>query len=357
MTDDTPLISVLIPCFNYARYVASAIESALSQDYARKEVIVVNDGSTDDSLAVISRYADRVRIIDQENRGAIATYNRSFEASRGAIVIFLDADDILEPGALSLVARAWSPSAAKVQYDLKIIDADGTDLGRRFCHFEHGYDAARVREAFRRTGTYRWPVTAGNAYSRWFLDGMFPLTVDHGPDGTLNTIAPIYGEVVTIPRVLGCYRLHGANSWSSDGSDVDRLPKRIHDRQREVAVMRSHAARRGVPVPTGNVLDHELPFITYRLIARRLGFAYDGMKDDSPVDLVWRACLVARAERLPLRLGLAHVVWCSVFSLSPRRVGLALVRLRYNRAAFNKSVRRSARSLGRRLTPWRSNPI
>jgi glycosyltransferase involved in cell wall biosynthesis len=155
MTEGGPSISVVIPCYNYARYVGGAIESALGQGYAEKQVIVVNDGSTDGSLDVIARYLGRVELIDQPNRGSIAAYTRGFEQARGDIVIFLDADDLLAPGCLERVARAWSPACAKVQYDLCIIDADGKDLGRRFCNFAPSYDAARVHEEFRRTGSSR----------------------------------------------------------------------------------------------------------------------------------------------------------------------------------------------------------
>src|SRR4051794_29511738 len=105
-----PLISVVITCYNYARYVASAIESVLAQTYPNKEIVVVNDGSADESLAIISRYAGRVVVIDQLNQGHIAAYNRGFAASSGDIVVFLDADDLLAPEALSAVAGVWSPA-------------------------------------------------------------------------------------------------------------------------------------------------------------------------------------------------------------------------------------------------------
>jgi glycosyltransferase involved in cell wall biosynthesis len=340
-----PMISVVIPCFNYARYVGAAIECVLSQEYPLKELIVVNDGSTDESLDVIAQFQDRLRVIDQRNQGHIAACNRGFEATSGAIVMFLDADDLLEPQALSHVARAWSPPTAKVQFDVKIIDAGGRDLGRRFCHFTKEYDSARVRQAFRRSGTYRWPVMVGNAYARSFLESMFPLTVDHGPDGMLNTVAPLYGEIATIPKALGCYRLHGANRWSSDGSDHARLPERIGDRLREVEIMRRHARLRGVTVPTDNVLDHEIAFIGYRMMAWKLGLRYEGQEGDTPAALFWRACRVVRTERLPFRLGLAHVLWCGALLGVSRPVARALIRLRFNRGAIGPSVRRRVRQV------------
>jgi glycosyltransferase involved in cell wall biosynthesis len=349
MTAARPLISVVIPCFNYARYVATAIESALGQDAEPVEVVVVNDGSKDDSLRVISRYADRVRIVDQANQGHVAACNHGFAATTGMVVVFLDADDLLEPSALSRVAEAFSPSTAKVQYDLKIIDGEGRDLGRRHCYFSPGYDAARVRAAFQAKGTYRWPVTAGNAYARWFLEELFPLTVEDAPDGILNTVAPVYGEIVTIPEALASYRLHGANRWG-DISDVSRLPKRIRDRQYEVAFMRRHAERRGVVVPVANVLDHELAFVNYRLIALRLGLDYEGKSRDTAAALVRLGWTAVLDTRLPLRMTVAHLLWFVAVAVAPAPLVRGLHGLRANRAALGRGLRKRLESLTARFT-------
>ncbi len=336
----SPSLSVVITCFNYAQYVGGAIESAVSQSYPRKEVVVVNDGSTDESLRVIKGYADRVTIIDQVNQGSVAAYNNGFAASAGDLVIFLDADDRLLPGALAGVAEAWRPGCAKVQYDLGIIGARGEDLGRRFCNFDSHYDDRRVRTSFQRTGTYRWPVTAGNAYARWFAARLFPLHIDHGPDGTLNTVAPVYGDVVTIPRVLGQYRIHGANMWTSDGLDQTRLPYRIEHRRREVAFMRSHAARLDVAVPAGDVLDHELPFLNYRLMALKLGLDYPGRASDTVARLLRAVRRAVMTERLPPRLAMAHLAWFHLLAVAPARATPALIRLRFGRGAWLAPARR-----------------
>jgi glycosyltransferase involved in cell wall biosynthesis len=340
MTSTRPLISVVIPCFNYAKYVGGAIESALSQTYVMKQIVVVNDGSTDSSLEVISRYLDRVELWDQPNLGSIAAYSQGFARTTGDVIVFLDADDLLDVDALSRVADAWSPACAKVQYDLRIIDGDGNDLGRRFCNFQRGYDAQRVREAFRRTGTYRWPVTVGNAYSRWFIEAMLPLEIEHGPDGTLNTVAPVYGEVVTLPEPLGCYRIHGANMWTSDGADPSRLPYRIRHRRREEAFMRRHAGARGVSVPNESILDHELAFLNYRLMAHKLGLSYEGADSDATLPLLWLACKALREERLPASSSAAHLTWFLALCLAPRAAVPFLFRLRFNRSTIAQGIGR-----------------
>jgi len=91
------LVSILIPCFNAAPWVGRAIESALDQSWPETEVVVLDDGSTDDSLEVIRRYAPRIRIQQQANSGQNASRNRLTELGRGEWLIYLDADDELAP--------------------------------------------------------------------------------------------------------------------------------------------------------------------------------------------------------------------------------------------------------------------
>lgn len=90
-------VSIVIPCYNYAKFVGEAIESALRQKEKPAEIIVVNDGSTDGSLEIIRRYADKVRIIDQPNSGVAAARNNGIRAATQPFIVTLDADDVLEP--------------------------------------------------------------------------------------------------------------------------------------------------------------------------------------------------------------------------------------------------------------------
>src|SRR5205085_8851297 len=94
-----PLVSIVVTNYNYARYLERAVDSALRQTYRPLEVIVVDDGSTDESRTVIAGYGDRVRPVLRSNGGNAAAYNSGFAASRGDILLFLDADDALYPQA------------------------------------------------------------------------------------------------------------------------------------------------------------------------------------------------------------------------------------------------------------------
>lgn len=92
-----PLVSIVIPCYNGARYLAPAVESALDQTHPRCEVLVVDDGSTDESVAIAERYAPRVRLLRGDHAGACAARNKGLSAATGTFVQFLDADDLLAP--------------------------------------------------------------------------------------------------------------------------------------------------------------------------------------------------------------------------------------------------------------------
>lgn len=87
--------SIVIPCFNYAGYVDSAIQSALSQTYKNFEVIVVDDGSTDNSVDIIKRYRDQIVLVEQENAGPSAARNAGIARATGNFILPLDADDVI----------------------------------------------------------------------------------------------------------------------------------------------------------------------------------------------------------------------------------------------------------------------
>ena len=95
----SPLVSVIITCFNHAHYLPQAIESVLEQDYKDVEVVVVDDGSTDNTRSVASRYD--VKYVYQQNQGLSAARNTGIDKSAGDYLVFLDADDWLLPKALS----------------------------------------------------------------------------------------------------------------------------------------------------------------------------------------------------------------------------------------------------------------
>ncbi len=105
-TTKAALVSVVIVNYNYGRYLKECIESVLSQHYQPLEVIVVDDGSTDDSRRIIQSYCGRLSVCFKPNGGVISATNAGFAMSRGPVVIFVDADDYMLPGAVAVHAHA-----------------------------------------------------------------------------------------------------------------------------------------------------------------------------------------------------------------------------------------------------------
>jgi hypothetical protein len=122
-----PLVSVIIPNYNHAHYVGEAISSVLRQDYPHYEIIVVDDGSTDDSHEVLSAFGGKIRCIHQENRGLSAARNTGILASRGELIGVLDADDIYECDYLKTQVLLLQTSSG----------ADGIYCGYRFIDREN----------------------------------------------------------------------------------------------------------------------------------------------------------------------------------------------------------------------------
>jgi hypothetical protein len=342
-------VSIVITCYNYARYVRLAIDSALAQSWPQVDVVVVDDGSTDGSAAVIAGYGERIRAVHQPNQGHVAAFNHGFEVSTGDIVIFLDADDLLHADAARSAVEGWEPGCVKLQYNLDVIGSDGERLGgRRCCTFPAGYDSAAVRDEFRRCNTYTWPVSSGNAYARSFLERTMPLAVRLAPDGMLNTVAPLFGDVVTLHRSLGSYRIHQSNqSYHGAGTRgvEERFVKQIALRRSEEQALRSVAAENGMPLAPVDLLDHELVLINYRLIATKLRAAYEGSAADSAGRL-WRSGLGFLAGRR-LRFGfrLMNALWLTALALSPAPLARHLVLLRFNRSSVLQPVRHAGAAL------------
>jgi glycosyltransferase involved in cell wall biosynthesis len=119
-----PLVSVIIPNYNHAQYVGAAIRSVLAQTYRNYEIIVVDDGSTDNSREVVAQFGERVNYIYKTNAGLSAARNTGFQASKGSLIGVLDADDLYEPAYLQTLVAALqaNPDAAGVYCGYQFVD-------------------------------------------------------------------------------------------------------------------------------------------------------------------------------------------------------------------------------------------
>lgn len=213
---ERPLVSVVVNNYNYGRFLRDAIDSALAQTYAPLEVVVVDDGSTDESRDIIASYGNRILPVLRENGGQGSAFNSGFAACTGEYVLFLDADDALLPTAVERATALFEPGVAKVYWRLWEIDTSGWPLGGVIPRtpLPEGYLGNDVLS--------RGPIacieapTSGNAWSRSLLEKILPmpeLEFRLNADCYLSTLAPLYGKVRTVPEPQARYRVHGGNGY------------------------------------------------------------------------------------------------------------------------------------------------
>lgn len=241
-TNILPLVSIIITNYNYARYLRDAVESALSQTYERKEIIVVDDGSTDDSRQVISDYGDRIIAVFKDNGGQGSAFNRGFCVCSGDIVFFLDADDLLLPKAVELVVKRWGPNIVKIHYRLQVMDGQSTPSDSFMPPKKYLMPNGDVRPQLLSQGTYMTSPSSGNAYCRYVLEKVLPVPEEDwqmGADVYLQISSAFYGNVISIEEVLGCYRIHGNNKWYSKTLDIQKIEWGLEkDRSRRKLILK-----------------------------------------------------------------------------------------------------------------------
>jgi glycosyltransferase involved in cell wall biosynthesis len=208
-----PLVSVIIPTYNHAQYVSQAIRSVLNQDYDQYEIVVVDDGSEDNTPEVVAQFGDRVRYIWQENKGLPGARNTGIRAARGDFIALLDSDDTWLPGFLSAtVARLEAePKLGAVHTGFYFVDEQGRRLPQistvtvpddqmydRLLDGEFFVPAAVVtrRECFDRVGSFDEAFRGSEDWDMWLR------------------VARQY-LFAGIPRPLVNYRMHG-NNMSKD---------------------------------------------------------------------------------------------------------------------------------------------
>lgn len=322
-------ISVIINNYNYGRFVAQAVESALAQRYPHKEILVVDDGSTDNSREVLSPYAERgVRLIFKENGGQASAFHRGFQEATGDLIAFLDADDYWRPDLLEVLAMAWQPGSAMALWRLQGVDAQQTPLDYYTPELSQPLWSGDIRERFAQSGWYPHPPTSGLAFSREVLRQIFPLdeqTWRISADIPLYTVAPFLGQVVSIDRVLGYYRLHGSNYWQTSSLTPALVLRTLRYDALRDELLRECAQRAGIPHHPR--LGRRSPRIVLMRLFVHLLNGSSLMRDDSRSALVRAGLLAALDKRQPIT-SLARLRYLAFFlamALLPRPLALHLI--------------------------------
>ena len=213
-----PLASIIITNYNYGRFLPEAIDSALNQNYQPIEVIVVDDGSTDNSQQIIANYGEQIIPLLKENGGQGSAFNAGFAVSRGEVVCFLDADDVMLPSAIALAVELLrDPNIVQVHWPLYAIDTDGKPLLKLIP--DKPLPEGNLREVHLKGSIedYVFSPTSGNAWSCSYLERILPLPDIHyglNADSYLAILAPFVGSIKRINEYQALYRIHGHNGTS-----------------------------------------------------------------------------------------------------------------------------------------------
>lgn len=227
-----PAVSIVIPCFNQAHFLGDAIESALNQTFRGIEVIVVDDGSTDETHSVAQSY-EAVHYVRQENLGLAAARNAGLAASRGRMCVFLDSDDRLLPNAVEVgVAELEEHSDAAFASGIcTLIAPDGSTL---FTPEQFIVDSDHF--SFLLQNNYIW--NPGSViYHRWVLDciGGFDVRRDAAADYDLYLRITRMMPVRSHGTVVSEYRHHGRNMSRDSNLMLEAIRSSLESQRRHVA--------------------------------------------------------------------------------------------------------------------------
>lgn len=213
-----PLVSVVINNYNYGAFVGDAIRSAVSQSYPRTEVVVVDDGSTDNSKDVIDAYEKAIVSVFKTNEGQSSAFNAGFAKSSGEIVCFLDADDLFLPHKVEEVVAAYKdPGLGWCVHPLQAVNALAQPIpGPPDVRYPTGrYD---FREEYLRGKPTFWAApTSGLTFRRAVLAKLLPMPghLRITADNYLTFSFPAFSPGFYISECLSLQRIHGANAYTA----------------------------------------------------------------------------------------------------------------------------------------------
>lgn len=349
-------LSVVINNFNYRQFVGKAIESLLEQGPDGMDIIVVDDCSTDDSRDIITRYVTenpgRIRTVFQPvNSGQGAGFNAGYNISRGELVMFLDADDFMLPGAAAIIRANFDPETTAYNYRMhytnpqnEVSDGLYPPLHQKFA------EGMQASEDIRRNGRYKATITSGLVFGRHVLEKVMPMDPQafrYGGDGYLVAVAPLYGPVRGFDTPICAYRLHQRQHTSRREEQARLARWRIsHDQERHKA-MSEHAARLGLPVAEGfSTRDDQ--YIFERIVSIVFEPEQHPIKEDALPDLIRSLARLQKSERKGVQLFLSQAFLTSLL-YAPPGLKYRLMRLKLDPGVRPEWMKRLARFLRRRL--------
>jgi glycosyltransferase involved in cell wall biosynthesis len=332
MTTKSIKVSVIIPNYNYEKFVGAAIDSALAIDWPNVEVIVVDDGSTDGSRAVIERYAGRVTTIFQENAGQSIASSNGFAQSKGDLILFLDSDDLVDPSIIREAVAVLGPGVSKVQFQMQTIDALGNSLGTFLPQYKVVPTSDQIRQWLINTTLYPTPPGSGNIYSRYLVEKVFPLVPavhDGNSDSALIVVAPLFGDVIVIDKPLVSYRIHGKNKGTLSFLDAKRFSVELKRAMTRSAYAQMVGKCLGITI-ADQAMFQSLAIGPYRLASFSLTPASHPIHADTRMRILFdmiRAAFIPQG--MPVQSIVTLITWALLVVISPNSIAKSLILWRF----------------------------
>lgn len=218
----TPRVSVIIPVYQGDRFLAEAIESVLNQTYTNYEIIVINDGSTDNSNDVLQPYLDKIRYVYQENQGVAAARNLGIQIAKGEFIAFLDQDDFWWPDKLALQVACFDTKP-----ELGIVNSGWqrvNELGKAIVNVEPWHKASELN--LRAWLQWKPVLPSAIMFSRQWLEraGGFDSRFTQSSDVDMVLRLALMGcEAKWVPQVTACYRQHQCNTMKNSIEQAESI--------------------------------------------------------------------------------------------------------------------------------------
>ena len=246
-------VSVVMPAYNVGAFIAEAIQSVLDQTYPDWELVIVDDGATDNTASIIATFADpRIIVVHQANGGLTAARNSGLSKISGDWVLFLDSDDVLRPDALEHLMRAAALDRgvppAVIYGDYMRIDEAGTTLGRRELLGKIRTQPSGDLLGFFLQGFVQMIGTAIVRRDVVTRVGRIQVGLEPMEDWVWFTLAALHGEFVSVDRIVMDYRMRPSSLSMTAGLAIDRYKPALD------AVFENEAVRQRFPARELNSL-------------------------------------------------------------------------------------------------------
>lgn len=315
-----PTITAIVATYNYAHFLPAALDSLLGQDPPFAEIIVVDDGSTDETPRLLAERYPQLQVLRTENQGQLGACFAGLALAHGEYIYFLDADDRAAHDLTRALASELADRPDKLQFQLRAMDMNGVAQASIFPTYPARYTAAEARHDNDMLGFYICPPTSGAVHRAAVLRSLDAsvLAKREAIDGVPTLVLPYLGSLRSLNRPLADYRVHDGSD-SQWGRPTSALLQRELDlfesRWRQVAALLGKDPRRLADAPPAYVTERRMMLDTMSGRASSL---------HTVLNYVWSM----RGSHLPPKQKTILLAWAVAFFLAPSRLRHAAVHAR-----------------------------